>query len=142
MRFAAAIGVSVCFAVFAWGVTAAEREADIGWWRFTKAPLLFAVVAALPLCAGVAAFRLCRGAPSRRRAWPAFASAAAVALLAATPVSFFYDDGCNDHWTTSPAAAAPFIAVTRPDNSRASYNDMSTLALCSRTPLRLPLRDP
>jgi hypothetical protein len=129
------IGVSVCLTVFAWRVGEAAREDDAGWWLFTRGPVLFAVLAAVVLCAVLAAFRRSRGAPRRYRASVGFASAVAVAVLAATPISVDYDDGCNDHSTVSPAVAAPFLALTRPQAAVASYTDRTTLVACSNKPL-------
>jgi hypothetical protein len=135
MRFAPVMGVSVCLGVFAWRVTDAAGEDGAGWWLFTSGPVLFAVLAAVVLCTVRAAFRRSRGAPPRHRASVAFASAVAVALLAATPISVDYDDGCNDHSTVSPAVAAPFLALTRPRAAVASYTDRTTLVACSDKPL-------
>jgi hypothetical protein len=128
--------VGVCLAVLAWRVDTAAREADVGWWAFTKGPVLFAVVTAVVLCAGVASARLIRGASLRHRAWPAFAGALAAAVLAAIPIDFYYEDGCNGHATISPVAAVPFIALTRSETAVASYQDTSTLMFCFRGPGR------
>jgi hypothetical protein len=92
--------------------------------------VLAAVVAAVLLCAVVAVARLIRRSTSRRRPWPAFAWAVAVALLAAIPIDVFYDDGCNEHQTVSPVVAAPFIVWNRPETSVGSYNDVTTLMAC------------
>jgi hypothetical protein len=135
MRFAPVISVSVSLTVFAWRVTQAAREDDAGWGLFARGPVLFAVLAAVVLCTVLVAFRRSRRAPPRHRASVAFASAVAVALLAATPINVDYDDGCNAHWTVSPAVAAPFIALTRPEATVAYYTDRTTLRACSHKPL-------
>jgi hypothetical protein len=41
-----------------------------------------------------------------------------------------YDDGCNEHQTVSPVAAAPFVVWNRPETSVGSYNDVTTLMAC------------
>jgi hypothetical protein len=133
MRAASTLGVSVCFAVFAWRVSEAEREADVGWWLFSRGPVRFALLAVFALCTAVAAFRLIRGTRPRHWTWPPFAVALAVALRAATPIRVAYNDGCNDHWGVSPAVAAPFVALTRPQAAFASYNDIVTLMACSNS---------
>jgi hypothetical protein len=134
MRLAPVIGVSACLTVFGWRVTEAAREDGAGWWLFTRGPVLFAVLAAVVL-AVLVAYRRSRGARPRHRASVGFASAVAVALLAATPISVDYDDGCNDHSTVSPAVAAPLLALTRPQAAVASYTDRITLVACSNKPL-------
>jgi hypothetical protein len=131
MRLASTLGVAACFAVFAWRVSEADREADLGWGLITRGPVLFAVLAAVVLCTVTVALRLVRRVPPARLRWRAFAPAVAVALLAATPISFVYDDGCNDHSTISPVATTPLIALTHPQHTVTSYSDVSTLVACS-----------
>jgi hypothetical protein len=93
----------------------------------------FAVLAVFALCTVVAAVRLIRGTRPRHWTWPAFAAAVAVPFVAATPISVSYNDGCNDHGAVSPAVAAPFVALTRPQAAVASYNDIVTLMACFNT---------
>ncbi len=138
MRFAPWIAVSACLAAFAWRVSETADEAEMGWWLFTRGSVLFAVLAAAIFCAVVAVFRLIRGARPGRQTRPTSGWAVALALLAAIPISFSYNDGCNDHWTFSAAAAVPLIAVAHPQTSVASYDDVSTLMLCFKPRERIP----
>jgi hypothetical protein len=41
-----------------------------------------------------------------------------------------YKDGCNSHEVFSPAAVAPFIALTQPESTALAYDDFHTLNLC------------
>jgi hypothetical protein len=80
----------------------------------------------LVLCAAVAVVRrLGRGGGPA-----AFAAAIALAAVLTIPVTFSYDDGCNDHETVSPLGAVPLVAVAKPERSRGSYSDAFTLMAC------------
>lgn len=92
MRFAPWVAVSACLAAFAGRISETADEPDTGWWLFTRGPVLFAVLAAVTFCAVVAVLRVTRGARTGRQAWPTFGWAVALALLAAIPISFSYDD--------------------------------------------------
>jgi hypothetical protein len=127
MRRAALLTVA---AVVVWRLAAFASEPFWGSWHLALLGAGIAVGFYAVLAVGVVAIF----ALARKRRPPLEATATLVliiGLLAAVPVGFAYDDGCNDHTTDSPAGLVPVLALAHPTQSHLSYQDMTTLMACS-----------
>jgi hypothetical protein len=123
--------LALCAAVFAWRIDAAIRLYEpIPTWSFLRRPAELLAIEVVVFAAGLVLARRAwppaRGAP----AWRLAALAGAVALVAATPVGFTYDDGCNTNTTQTALALVPVTAVARPENAALSYDGLTTLMAC------------
>jgi hypothetical protein len=66
----------------------------------------------------------------RRPRSGAVALAATAGLLSSAPVPVKWDDGCNDHLSTSYALAAPYILLARPNVTQLAFGGTQTLMAC------------
>lgn len=70
----------------------------------------------------------------RGRRVPVLLTALAVGLVAAAPVSYAFDDGCNDHGAMAAIGAALVHQVTTPEAAPGTYMHLQTLMLCGDAP--------
>lgn len=121
-------------AVFTWRSAVFARDLDDGAHRILL-PLLAAGLMTLALSVIATIGFLVAKAAGARSSWQPPASASLVAALlgvvAATPVTWRWEDGCNAHTATLPLASMPLTMATRPERPFA-YEDEQTLVACPR----------
>jgi hypothetical protein len=123
--------LAVCAAIFAWRVDGAIRLYEpIPTWTFLRRPVELLVIAAVVFGAGLVLARRFWAHAGEVSAWRSAAVAGAVALVAATPVGFTYNDGCNDNTTQTAIALIPGTAIVRPENAALSYDGLTTEMAC------------
>jgi hypothetical protein len=128
MRWALGIGLLVAGGLLTWRLASFAGTGVWGTWRLAFRGA--AISAGVYACGGIGIALI--GA-AFGRTWSAVPVAMAiilVALLAAVPVDFTYDDGCNDHHTTSAIGLVPVLALTRPEGATLSYEQLQTLMAC------------
>jgi hypothetical protein len=142
VRVMVGAAVGACAAVFSWRTALFVSRSHQSWSLAVLGPVVVAVALATVLIGAIAASRVLSNWPGARHMGRAAMIATGLALLAATPVGFAYDDGCNDHHGQAAVAAAPLLALVRPSDGGGSYESLETLVVCRHTdrPIRLPLR--
>jgi hypothetical protein len=128
MRWALGSGLLVAGGVLAWRLASFASTDVWGTWRLAFRGA--ALSAGLYACGGVG---IALVGAALGRTWsmvPVAMTITFVALLAAVPVDFAYDDGCNDHQTTSAIGLIPVLALTRPEGATLSYEQLQTLVAC------------
>jgi peptidoglycan/LPS O-acetylase OafA/YrhL len=129
VTWALRVALLVAAGVLAWRLSMFAHQEYWGSWSLA----LRAAGLALGVYAGFSLALVTVTALFLRQKPPIQATATAlllVGLVAAIPVDFSYDDGCNDHTTVSPAGFVPILALSRPESATLSYQQSETLVLC------------